>query len=179
MLYPSRCLAACFCSEARKQKFLPSRMTLRFSCAARVVGNARSSYGVGAAAGPSFSDTPICISSFPTNTLALIGAVTRGRLGYRCQSGLSASVIQLFRNTGTASSYAEGMNEARQTSPRSFGSSDSAGIGWRSRTARLTFRPRQRSIRHFSTRRSVASSRHNACDFFTWWHGATVPDVFI
>ena len=26
--------------------------------------------------------------------------------------------------------------------------------------------------------RSVASSRHNACDFFTWRHGVTVPDVF-
>ena len=73
---------------------------------------------MGAAAEASFSDTPICISLFLTNTLALIGAVMLGRPGYRCQSGLNASVIQLFRNTGTASSYVEGMNEARQASLR-------------------------------------------------------------
>src|ERR1022692_1845258 len=45
---------------------------------------------------------------------------------------------------------------------------------------RLKFRRRQCSIRHFSTRAlSVASSRHNACDFFTWREGVTVPDMFI
>ncbi len=45
---------------------------------------------------------------------------------------------------------------------------------------RLKFSRRQRSIRHFSTRaRSVASRKHNACDFFAWRDGVTVPDVFI